>query len=226
MNFLALVKRLARECGVGGTIVTTVSQTGEALRLVEWLNEAWNEVQLKHQDWDWMRASTSFVTVAGQSSYTPVQCGLAAGTLGQWDRTTFRNYLTSAGTPAEQFMGYIEYDNWRDMYLFGSQRDVRTQPHDFTITPTESIGLGPVPPAGYTVSGDYFKAPSYMTSDTESPALPAQYHMLLVYAAMMAYGGYEAASEVYQRGEKKYNAMMLELEPDQLPELTTGGSLE
>lgn len=225
MNFLDLYKRLARECGVAGTLTTVVAQTGEGLRLVDWINEAWNDVQRKHQDWEWMRRSASWVTIAGQSTYTTLECGITAGTFGKWDRDTFRVYLTSAGLPAEQFLAYVDYDTWRDVYQFGSQRDVRTEPDVMTITPLKSIALGPTPPVGYTISGDYFLAPSYMALDADIPALPTQFHMMLVYGAMMSYGAFESAPEVYQRGQNKYRELMSQLTDDRLPELVTGGEL-
>ena len=57
MNRLQLVQRLALECGVSGDITTTINQTGEALRLVTWVDQGWENLQTEHDDWDWMRSS-------------------------------------------------------------------------------------------------------------------------------------------------------------------------
>jgi hypothetical protein len=40
--------------------------------------------------------------------------------------------------------------------------------------------------------------------------------MMIVYRTMMFYGGYEAAPEVYQRGETEFKRLMNRLEIDQL----------
>ncbi len=225
MNRLELVQRLCGECGAGNKPTTTTAQTGESLRLVDWIDSAWNDIQTAHQDWGWLRTSTSWVTADGQSAYTTAQCGIAAGTFGMWAKGTFRNYPTSTGNAGEIPMGWMGYDNWRDTYLFGGNRSVRARPVEFSIGPDKSINLGPVPAAGYTLTADYFTAPTVMTTDTDTPAMPVQYHLAIVYKAMMFYGGYESAPEVYQRGELEFGKLMDRMTLDRLPEVGFGGPL-
>ena len=52
------------------------------------------------------------------------------------------------------------------------------------------------------------------------PAMPERFHMMIVYAAMMYYGIFEAANEVYARGEKYYNKFYSKLSTDQAPPIT------
>lgn len=226
MDYLALCLRTAQECGVPNSTLTTVSgQTGQLKRVVDWVNTAWNDIQTAHQDWGWMRTSTSWATVDAQYQYTTTQCGITAGTFGMWDRITFRNYVTASGNQSEIVMGYIDYDAWRDNYLISGTRAVRTRPMDFAIGPDKSIFLGPVPSAGYTMTADYFTAPLDMTADADVPALPTQFHMAIVYRAMMSYGAFYAASEVYQRGELEFGKLMRRLDADRLPEIGYAGAL-
>ena len=230
MNFLALCQRVRQECGISGSGPTTVvSQTGNLKRLVDWTNTAWMDIQTSHQNWDWMRSSASFTTVAAQSSY-PLgtgtgTVGVSVATFGMWDRDTFRNYVTSVGTNSEVFMDFIHYDTWRDSYMYGAMRNTTTRPLQMSISPAKAIVLGPPPTAGYTITGDYFTAPLDMTLDADTPSLPAQYHMAIVYRAMMSYGGYESAPEVYQRGETEFSKLMRRMTADRLPETTWGGAL-
>jgi hypothetical protein len=49
--------------------------------------------------------------------------------------------------------------------------------------------------------------------------------MAIVYRAMMFYGGYEAASEVYQRGEQEFVKLMRRMTADRLPEVSFAGTL-
>jgi len=46
-----------------------------------------------------------------------------------------------------------------------------------------------------------------------------------VYRAMMYYAGFEAASEVYQRGELEFKRLMNRIDIDQLPTLISGPPL-
>lgn len=223
MNFIQLVARVAMECGVTPP-TTTISQTDESLRLVSWTNTAWMDIQSAHRDWQWMRKSASFITVAGQVSYSPTTDILLTD-FGMWSRDTFRNYVTSVGTNSEIFMNYLDYEEFRNRYLYGALRNTRSRPVEMTITPDKSIAVGPVPIDGYTVTGDYFSVPSEMALDADIPVLPSQFHMAIVYKAMMFYGGFEAATEVYQRGNEEFLKIMRRLTADRLPEIVQCGAL-
>jgi hypothetical protein len=186
MTFLELVNRLALECGVSGPELTDVTgQTGEAQRLVTWVNAAWTDIQNTHQDWDWMRTSASFTTVNGRAEY-PLgagagTAGVSVATFNRWARDTARNYLTSIGTDDEIFMDWIPYDAWRNTYQYGAIRDTVTRPVQFSISPDKGICLGPSPLVGYTITCDYFTAPTDLEVNADAPTMPAQWQMAIVY---------------------------------------------
>jgi len=226
MNFLQLVQRTARECGVAGVGPASVlNQTGEAGKLVGWVQDAWNDIQTAHQDWEFMRQSASFATVAGQAVYTPLQCGIAAGTFGMWVRSSFRNYDTAAGIGSEVEMDFTRYDSWRHDYDLGSLKLVRTRPIVATITPAKALGLGPYPDAGYTVTADYYTAPVILAADADIPLIDAQFHMAIVWKACMSYGAFESAPEVYGRGETEFGKLMDRMTADRIDEMTFPGAL-
>jgi len=166
-TFLDLAKRTALEVGIASQPTTVVGQTGELQKIVVWVATSWLEIQSKHLDWHFLRKSTSWVTVAGQGTYTTLQCGIAAGRFGLWDVETFRNYTTAVGTDDEIHMVKLDYDDWRDGYLFGATRSVRSRPTVFAVTPGHGIALGPVPATGYTCTADYFEAPVPLTLDVD-----------------------------------------------------------
>lgn len=237
MNRLALAQRLVLEAGVSGTLTTTINQTGEFNRIVSWIDTAWEQLQTDHDDWDWMRSSNilgqgiSFATVGGQASY-PLgtgsgTVGVAASNFGKWDRETFRVFTTSVGFLNETFLDYVPYDSWRDAYMFGAMRTVQTRPVAFAIGPDKSICLGPPPNNLYTVTGDYFVAPSAMSADTDVPVgLPVRWHMDIVYRAMQMYAGYEAAPEVMQRANASHALLLAQMEAQYVPEMVFAGALD
>lgn len=236
MNYLALSQRLALECGVSGTLTTTVGQVGSLGRIVAWVGQAWTEIQTRRDDWEFMRSSNllgagmSFTTVSGTASY-PLgtgagTCGVAASVFGKWALGSFRTYATSAGVSSETYLDDVPYDNWRNSYMYGAMRSVTTRPVAIAIGPDKSICLGPPPNALYTVTGDYYIAPTSMSADTDTPTgLPAQFHMLIVYKAMEYYGAYEAAIEVSQRGAMSYARMAAQLESTYAPTIGFAGAL-
>lgn len=236
MNYLTLSQRLIQECGVSGVLSTTANATGEFLRITSWINSAWNDLQTKHSDWWWMRSSVltgggvSFAPAAGVN-YIPLgtgagTVGVAADDFGQWAIDSFRCNTTTVGFLDETYLDPIEYDMWRNGYMYGALRTVQTRPVAVAIGPGKQICLGPSTNGNYTITGDYYRAPLQMASDTDVPTgLPLQFHMAIVYNAMMMYAGYEAASEVFQRGEAGYKRMMVELEANYAQKMYFAGAL-
>lgn len=227
-NFLDIVHRTMDECGIPtptSVLTTVVGQTGEPRRFVGWCASVWLDIQRAHQDWDFMRAEASWVTISGQAIYTPVQCGITAGTHRIWARDTFRNFLTSGGTDTEVHMGWISYDAWRDTYRYGATRSLTTQPRHFSITPAKAIAVGPFPNGDYTVTGDYWLAPVKLTLDADVPNIQVEDFMVIVYGAMMKYGRYESAPEVYQGGLDGYNEIFAQMTADRMPDIVMGGAL-
>jgi len=219
LTFIQAVNRLRGECGITGSDLTSLAGlSGVNLRCKQWINDAYVELQAKQQDWEWLRASFSFVTVASQQVYTTTDAGIAA-TFGKWVPDSLRCYITASGYSTEQFLRHQpDYEAWRDVWQFGANRTVTGQPVEFAITPAKSLGLTPIPADdSYTILGDYYKMPAELSADSDTPAMPGQFHMILVYMAMMSYGVDEAATEIYQRGELKHRELLRKLMDDQLP---------
>lgn len=224
MNFLQLVQRLRQECASSGASPATVlNQTGEMNRLVTWINAAWQDIQSTHADWFFLRGAVSFNSVAAQQSYTPTQVGIA--NLGSYKLDSFRLYSASVGVSNEMILPFKPYDDFRNLYQFGTMRTTSMRPIFFTVDPQKNFLLGPLPDDIYNVNGEAFTRPTDLALDADIPSLPVQYHMAIVYRAMMHYGEYEAAPEVYQHGELEFKRMMLRLEIDQIPNIGFGAPL-
>lgn len=242
MNFLGLAQRAAIECGASSqtaiavALPTVIGAMGNLQRIIGWVNDAWTDIQMAEDCWDWMRSSNllgqgvSFQTVSGTFSYP---LGAGAGTVGvpvdsfgKWDRESFRNFTTSAGTADEIVMDEIPYDTWRNGYMLGAMRSVRTRPVAVAVGPDQSLCLGPPANSQYTVTADYFVAPSEMVADADVPlGLPTRFHMLIVYGVMRKYGQFESAPEVYQRGKEEGSVMSAQLMAVRAPRITMGGAL-
>lgn len=128
------------------------------------------------------------------------------------------------GFLSEVNMEYLEYDYWRDAYMLGALRETRTRPLIVTISPNKSIGLGPFPIVGYTIVGDYYSKPVILANDGDIPALPDKFHLAIVYAAMKAYGQYEAAPDVLARAGE-FDTWIRRIHADQALEIGSGGAL-
>lgn len=224
MTFLQLAQQGAINCGVSGAITTCQNPSGESGRIIQWINDAWNDIQTEHDDWTFMRSSALlgggavFATVAGQADYplgtNAGNCNVSPTAFGKWDEYSFRNYSTATGFTNEMVMDPITFDQWRDSYMLGAMRNVQTRPVVIAIGPQQEVLVGPPSDGTWTVEGDFYFSPSQMSADSDTPTfLPQQFHMLIVYRVMkLKYGLYEAAGEVIQRGMQEHDRMISELE--------------
>lgn len=227
MNFLELVNRTRVECGVSGpTLPTAQNLSGEAARIAAWVNSAWVDIQTAKEDWQWMRAPVEFNTITQQQIYTPTQAGVAS-TFANWKRDSFRCSSVGQNYGDEQLLNYMEYTTFRNLYQYANMRTTYARPVVVTIVPgtNKSLGFGAIPDQPYVISAEYYKKPTEFSADTDEPDLPSRFHMMIVYRAMMYYAGYEAAPEVYSRGEVEFKRLMNRLDIDQLPTPISGPPL-
>ena len=224
MTFLQLVNRLKVECGVSGpTLATVQNLTGEMDRLKQWINTAWLDIQASQEEWFFLRQGIVFNTTAGKMFYTPTECGTTS--FGNWKRDSFRLSSVGANYGDEQLLNFVEYTTFRNLYEYANMRNVQARSVAITVDPAMSLGFGSTPDLTYVIAGEYYTAPIELSLDTDSPTIPPRYQMMIVYRAMMAYGGYESASEVYQRGQNEFNRLNNRLHIDQFPTFVSGPPL-
>ncbi len=220
MNALQLAQRLAVEAGSSANVASIVAQSGEAGRMANWIAAAWVDLQLERPDWYWMRGSFSFSTTALDGQYSSTDAGITSR-FAMWDVKSLRCYQTNVND--ELALSWMQYEDFRSAYLIGSQSPSR--PVNCSIAPSLDLLLGPRPEAVYVISGEYFKSPQDLAVDADVPELPAQYHMAIIYRALMMYARYEAAAEIYADAEANYKRLLRRLELNQLPTVEFGGTL-
>lgn len=215
---------------------TVVGATGSLGRVCNWIADSWTDIQMDNDEWQWMRSSqilgqgVSFTTVNGQFSY-PLgtgagTVGIATDSFGKWDRETFWSYTTANSFNDEIQLGEVSFDVWRSTYMSNANRNVRSRPTAFAVGPDQSVNLGPNVSGIYTVTADYWMAPSQLVNDTDTLiGIPARFSMLPVYRTMIKYGGYESAPEVYQRGSEENAGMYAQLTAARAPRISWGGAL-
>ncbi len=235
MNFLQLCDKTRRQCGIAGSNVagtttpaTTQNQTAEMLRIVEWVRDAYREICASRNNWKFLSSDFSVNTVANQESYLPTACtdeNLAAligsttvGNFARWDLETFRIYLQSDGVATRQFLWWIGYDWFRNLYDLRPMSPMR--PVRFTIRPNDlAIKLGPTPDTIYIVEGKYWRQAPDLELDTDVPLFPPRFHDAIVYLACRYYAGYQEDGGAYSDFNTKYEQFYGGLLADQLPML-------
>lgn len=227
MNFLALAQRVRSECGGSSTGPAAVTgQTGENLRFVNWTNEAWRDIQNAHTTWRFMRFGFTVNTVANQDSYAYGACtdtttSSPISAFDRWVHDSFKLYTVSLADELELI--HLPYEDWRQLYRTRPQ--VANRPINSTILPDNKIGVGPKPAGVYVLSGDYYRAAALMAADGDTPTLPTQFEMAIVWKAVMYYAINQEAGSLYATAEKEYDRLMAKLEANQLPRIEWPGAM-
>ena len=231
MNFLQIAQRLRVESGLTSSIsvspTTVVAQAGELARIVNWAKDAYTDLQTSKTNWRWLRSRFTIPTVAGTDTYayTAATDQISSSTISRFARWIpladtgephLTCYRTATGVSDEQMVYFMPWPDFRDEYKRRTQNNGR--PLHFTIDPQNNLVFGPKPDAIYTVVGEYQKSAQTLALDADTPEMPSDYHMLIVWNALLDYAGYSAAPEAFTRAQVKAKPLKSGLEIDQLPD--------
>lgn len=235
MNFLQLCQRTRQEIDVRGTGPSAVTgQTGLLQNIVDWVASSWDDLQTAKRNWKWMRVGFTVDTVASDDSYAYTDCtdvltAAAIARFRRWwpvdddGRANFKIYKQSDGVGTERWLSYAEWSDFRSIYKIGTQNN--GPPAFVTVDPQNNVVLGPAPDAVYVLSGEFQRGNQTLAANSDTPDMPSDFHMVLVYEAMKRYAQFKAAAEVFARAERDGTALRRSLELDQLPRITTAGPL-
>lgn len=228
MTFLELVRRVARACGMTnrGDIPTTVSeQVGNLLDAVQWVQDAWRELQVSRNNWLWMRAGFTLSTQPGVDTYAASdaiddETGMpivrhAYWRLGDGMIPEIRCYLQSGSLQGQYWLTPLPWEHFQALYRIGSQNP--GQPINISIDPRNRLVIGPTPNDVYVIKGDHQRSAQELIEDSDEPEMPADYHMVIFYDAILKYAGSEAAAEVMARAQIEGPPLKGALRMNQLP---------
>lgn len=223
-SFLQLCQALREEAGISGTgPASVVNQTGEMRRIVNWINRAYVAIQTLDPTWNFMRPAFAFQTIADTAEYLPSAVNITDH--GTWKTDSLRCYNTAAGPNDEQWLVYYEWDEFRDLFVFGGMRNSKGRPISFSVKPDQSLVFYPVPDGEYTIVGERRRQAAPMANNGDVPVLPADLHDIIMWRALMYYAVYESAPELHAEGQSEYSRMLRELRRRELPEMTFSGPL-
>jgi len=214
MNYLQLCQTLRQEVGATGNgPASVVSQTGESLRFVNWIQRAYLKVQTSQMNWRWMHATSTLALTLSQQNYAKTD--LVASRFGRWDPRNWVVYETAEGVTDATKLVRLEYDDFEQRFIHKSVSDGR--PKWYAIGPDDSIYIAPAPDAtGYTLRFRYWKSADTLSGNTDEPEIPADYHWIIVYEAMKYHARREAAPELMEDAIRNYDEEEARLMRDQL----------
>jgi hypothetical protein len=226
MNFLQLAQKVALESGTvpgDGQPVTVFNQTGRLAAIVRWTADAWLAIQNHRQDWRWMRGEFTSALSTGQSLYPPAILGIAD--FADWtmrearpESNTLVIHDPAVGLADEGRLIQLDYETFYHTQRLGPPTLGR--PRFFAVTPGNELAFSPVPDKDYLIRGMYRKAPQVLQADADVPHMPARFHDLIVYRALVSLGTHDESMGQLPIWMSEVTRRMSELERDQLPKVT------
>lgn len=203
MTYLQLCQALRREAGIQGTGPTAVTgQVKEYLAVVEWVAQAWTDIQTARRNWKFMWSNAwSKATVVGQS-----ELDISSDSVARFDEETFTFYETAVGTSDRQ---YLYFEPWHESKTYIKSISSGNQmPSIITRYPSGNLTLIYPTDKIYTIEADTYREAQLFSADGDVPTgLPEEYHMAIVYKALFDYGAFEDAREQVDRARVRYGEL-------------------
>ena len=208
MNRLELVRRLVAESGTTGLAIgTTRDQQGDALNFVNWVDDAWLEIQGLN-NWPSLWEDAQVTVSAGAST--------VVGTLGHKRYVKDSMRLATGGR-----LTYVPWDEFRVSY---PTVDAGGSITEWSIRPDRSIAINSVVTADTVLLVERYRMPGRFTADNDEPLLFSEHHMMIVWRALMLYAGFDADGVQYKRGAAEL-AQLKRLAAGDLPAMQPGEAL-
>ncbi len=222
MTYLELCVRARQESGIsGGGPTTVLNQTGQLLKVVDWVSFAWVEIQQMRPNWLFMWEEFTFDTIIDQRDYDAASLAAPITNLKLWDVDSFLIYETALTEIDQNALLYLNYQLWRVRNR--EQMNVRSadRPQQFTLLPDNKVRFEPKPDKVYTIDGEYKRSTQQFVADADVPTnLPDDFHMLIVWQALKNYAWHEDAAEVMDQAETNFDNLLFRLENEQLMDMS------
>lgn len=233
MTFLELCRAAYTRMGYSGAGPSSVeSQSGQSARVVDYVNEAWLEIQRSRSDWKFMQRRFVGTLTPGISRIALAGTEVAKGDV---IRDVERDSWFVRG-PAESSSSPLRYMS-ADLRRHREEMDdlITGRPTYFWFDRT-GFRVNPTPSEAFRVSGDYYISPqSFTSSDSEEnsqrqlsqkvPEMPEEYHMAIVWLAVRNLGGFEESGNTFQMGDTEYRKIFNQMCRTELPSIRYGAPL-
>jgi len=219
VNYLQLCQRVIEECGVAAdgaeaatVLPSIVGVTGELKRIVNYVAQAWTQLQ-GTKKWNWMWEQPTLAMLATTSTL--------AGTIPESRYEADSLYIPVAGQEGQwpQFMPWFKF---RKVFPF---RPPGATFNVWSVAPNGSIYTDQAPTVDTPFTVERYKLPSVLANDTDTPEMPADLHMLIVYMAMVMYANFDEAGVQRATAIDQIRDLRAALNSRCLPNLMLGGPL-
>lgn len=219
-TLLELSRRLWRESGRIGVKpdANVANAVGDALRMVNAIQDEWLDLQLQPRNWKWKRATESNVLTLDQGEYAATT-DFGVTSFRDWVRPSddYQPFCYVTSEPGNVWsLEWIRLEAFKRRYLREPVESGR--PANWAVDNDGKLLIGPAPDdAGYTLSIDYWRGVTELADDDDEPDMPEQFHLLLVWMALESVAiGDEAPHQIARarRNKARLMAQLLDSQAD------------
>ena len=183
-TYLEIVQKAIRKSGSKVDKPTTiVGATGIVELFVEWVQDAWKDIQLEHLGWQWRVARDQTLTLVASTDEYAMPAGM--------ENIDLRSVSVYENVDDEFPLTYVSYLHWRNHLDKANTAGItEAKPKNFTITPDDKIAFYPPPDIEYTVRYDGHTTVEILddTDDADTPTgIRDEYHDGIMWRAVMYY---------------------------------------
>jgi hypothetical protein len=227
MNNLQLVRalydvlRAGQQSVASGAPDTLAGATGVPAELAGFIRLAWHDIQNDQPNWRFMRRLGSLTLQQGSNLANPAlipdfESIIVADSDGRGRFIT----LFRDSPEDEQTVRYVPYEQWAFSFLQRGQRGTG-QPAAFTLLGDGQLQFDMVADFPYTLRFDYRRMQQELLIDADTPIMPARFHMLIVWWAVVHYYCLtrDGSTELRQKAEVNLRREKQKLVNEQLDEV-------
>ncbi len=214
MNYLELVKRAWTESSQsGGGPVSVVGMSGHQQKFVDWVRDAWVDIQQYSDEWVFLKNSAVCTLTSGQESVLSAILGIAdlkkplvvfIMVDGQWQQLPLSISLSSSGEWSQ-----VNKQSGRPTKVYFSNG---------------SFSFDSIPDANYQLKIHYVKSPQELMTNADTPWCDASYHRTIMWHAVKTYAADDGDQALYNRANMAYEAALMAMLSDLTPRFTFGAS--
>ncbi len=218
-TFLELCADVARESGgTGRAPASVIGQSGRQLKVTEWVKTAWTLIQNLQSNWSFLREDGTGTLAPNTTSYSGasfslVRFGEFISDYGAYQPVTI--YDPTIGRSDENALRPISYETWKRRWDMGVHDANR--PTEYTIGPDQELKFGAKPDKAYPIRFEYRKSPQELAANADEPDMPARFHQIIVWRAIMLMADHDEAPNAMVMANGKYLELRASMERDLLP---------
>jgi len=214
MTYLEICKKVDVLFGSQGVFTSVTTTNGFQALIVQFVQNAWDNIQASRRHWDFYHTTVNFSTVIDQIDYT------LAEVFGIGVDNPVENWITDRFIRANfSTLDYVPYDNW----IVEDHTNAR-EPIYFTNHPnleTEGFLSFDKPDDVYTYTLHYFRKPQQLANNTDIPICPPEHHDAIVFQALTDLAAHFGNNDIYSTASVRANQLYNNLLRSQNPSKTT-----